>query len=63
MIISDITDAALPDRYAGAGLAVVAAPDGLAVRADLSAALPRAPQADCQPQTLSPASPTALLSA
>jgi hypothetical protein len=30
------------EHQAGAGLAVVPAPDGLAVRADLSAALPRA---------------------
>jgi hypothetical protein len=30
------------EHHAGAGLAVVSAPDGLAVRADLSAALPRA---------------------
>jgi hypothetical protein len=30
------------EHHAGAGLAVVPAPDGLAVRADLSAALPRA---------------------
>jgi hypothetical protein len=31
-----------PEHSAGAGLAVSPAPDGLAVRADLSAALPRA---------------------
>jgi hypothetical protein len=34
------------EHHAGAGLAVVPAPDGLAVRADLSAALPRARSGD-----------------
>jgi hypothetical protein len=35
------------EHHAGAGLAVVPAPDGLAVRADLSAALPRALSGEC----------------